>query len=318
MCLFVSQRVTLATPDPGFQLSSPAVRYRHQTNDVAQGGGARHNRGIKGLGMALRIGGSGTSANGLERARRQAQAALEKLSSGLRINRAADDAAGLAISENLKAAERAFNQGQRNLSDGISVARVAEGALGQQAELVSRMRELAVQAGNGALDDGAKNAIRQEFNTLRDEVDRISNATEFNGRKLLNGDIEGPNSIKLRDGTGSSDVIQISISDRRRLGSALLGSPTNAFALMGDILLRQSPGDPETPEIWYRKAIDYARDQKTKMWELRATTRLARLWRSQGRTEEARDLLAPMFGWFTEGFDTDDLLEAKALLDELS
>ena len=91
----------------------------------------------------------------------------------------------------------------------------------------------------------------------------------------------------------------------------------DAYALMGDLLLRQSPGDQETPENWYRKAIDYARDQKTKMWQLRATTRLARLWHSQGRTKEARDLLVPMYGWFIEGFDAIDLVEAKALLEQL-
>jgi class 3 adenylate cyclase/tetratricopeptide (TPR) repeat protein len=92
----------------------------------------------------------------------------------------------------------------------------------------------------------------------------------------------------------------------------------NALSLKGDLLLRQSSGDLEEPEKWYKRAIDYAQNQNTKMWELRASTRLARLWQSQGKTTEARDILAPVYNWFTEGFDTADLKEAKALLDELS
>jgi predicted ATPase len=83
----------------------------------------------------------------------------------------------------------------------------------------------------------------------------------------------------------------------------------------GDLLLRQ--GQPEAAEELYRKALSIARDQEAKMWELRATVSLARLRRDQGRRTEAYDLLAPIYGWFTEGFDTPDLREAKALLDEL-
>ena len=76
-------------------------------------------------------------------------------------------------------------------------------------------------------------------------------------------------------------------------------------------------GYSETPEELYRKALSIAEEQEAKLWELRAATSLARLWGEQGRRTEARDLLAPVYGWFTEGFDTADLKEAKALLDEL-
>jgi len=110
-------------------------------------------------------------------------------------------------------------------------------------------------------------------------------------------------------------ALETAIANMNRF-SELLMMP-NAYSLMGDVLLRQTPSDQETPENWYRKAIDYARDQKTKMWELRATTRLARLWHRQERTEEAEALLVPTYGWFTEGFDTIDLREANLLLDEL-
>ena len=84
----------------------------------------------------------------------------------------------------------------------------------------------------------------------------------------------------------------------------------------GQLLLRQ--GHPEAAEELYRKALSIAREQEAKLWELRAAVSLARLRRDQGRRAEARDLLAPVYGWFTEGFDTPDLKEAKALLDELA
>jgi len=92
----------------------------------------------------------------------------------------------------------------------------------------------------------------------------------------------------------------------------------NIYSLKGDLLVERSKGDRTEAEICYQKAIEVAQDQKAKMWELRAAIRLARLWNLQGRTAEARNLLAPVYGWFTEGFDTPDLKEAKALLEALS
>jgi flagellin len=162
--------------------------------------------------MPLTIG-PNTPSTGLTRARETVTKTLNQLSSGQRITRAADDAAAAAISEKLGAAERAFAQGQRNLSDGISLARTAEGSLSQVSDLVSRMRELTVQAGNGALGDEARSAIQSEFDQLAEEVTRITEATEFNGRKLLNGDTSGAEAVTLRDGTGGNDVVQISIQD---------------------------------------------------------------------------------------------------------
>jgi predicted ATPase len=81
--------------------------------------------------------------------------------------------------------------------------------------------------------------------------------------------------------------------------------------------LLQQQGCAEAAEELYRKALSTAQEQQAKLWELRAAVSLARLWRDQNRRAEARDLLAPVYGWFTEGFDTPDLKEAKALLDEL-
>ena len=88
--------------------------------------------------------------------------------------------------------------------------------------------------------------------------------------------------------------------------------------LIGDLLLRRNPSAADRAEVSYRRAIERARSQEAKSWELRAATSLARLWRDQGKPAEARELLAPVYGWFTEGFDTADLKEAKALLDHLA
>jgi predicted ATPase len=87
--------------------------------------------------------------------------------------------------------------------------------------------------------------------------------------------------------------------------------------LMGDLLLRRNPSAPDLAEASYRRAIERARLHEAKSWELRAATNLARLWRNQGKRAEARELLAPIYDWFTEGFDTADLKDAKALLNEL-
>ena len=113
--------------------------------------------------------------------------ALEKLSSGLRINRAADDAAGLAISEKLRAQIRGMQQASRNSQDGVSMIQTAEGALAEVHSILQRMRELAVQAGNSTLSSEDRTAIGEELLALRNEVDRIGNATKFNGQALLTG-----------------------------------------------------------------------------------------------------------------------------------
>ncbi len=159
--------------------------------------------------------GSTTSSDSIRRTSDFLLRATERLSSGRRINRASDDAAGLAISEKLRAAVRALEQGARNLNDGISVSRTAESALSSSSDLVIRMRELTVQAGNGTLDDSARAAIQQEFDALSQEVTRIAESTTFNGRHLLNGESSGASAITLRDGTGGDDIIPISIDDQR-------------------------------------------------------------------------------------------------------
>ncbi|SFC24099.1 flagellin [Bacillus sp. OV322] len=116
---------------------------------------------------------------------------MEKLSSGLRINRAGDDAAGLAISEKMRGQIRGLDQASRNAQDGISLIQTAEGALNETHDILQRMRELAVQAGNDTNTGSDRGEIQKEINSLTSEINRIGNTTEFNTQKLLNGDHDG-------------------------------------------------------------------------------------------------------------------------------
>lgn len=117
-----------------------------------------------------------------------ASKSMEKLSSGLRINRAGDDAAGLSISEKMRAQIRGLDQASTNAEDGISMIQTAEGALNETHSILQRMRELSVQAGNDTNASADRDAIQSEINQLTSEINRIGNTTEFNTQKLLNGD----------------------------------------------------------------------------------------------------------------------------------
>lgn len=124
---------------------------------------------------------------------------IEKLSSGYRINKASDDAAGLAISEKLKADIRGLNMAKRNASDGISLLQTAEGGMNEIGNILSRLRELAVQGASDTIGNKERGFIHKEFNALKDEVDRITLSTEFNGTLLLTGGVEGlPESLAAK------------------------------------------------------------------------------------------------------------------------
>ncbi|MBQ9566252.1 MAG: flagellin, partial [Synergistaceae bacterium] len=116
------------------------------------------------------------------------QKSIRKLSTGLRISSAADDAAGLAISEKMRAQVRGLDMAVRNSQDGVSMLQTAEGALGSTHSILQRMRELAVQASNDTLTANDRSYIQLEVGELKEEIDRIGNTTQFNKRKLLNGD----------------------------------------------------------------------------------------------------------------------------------
>ena len=130
---------------------------------------------------------------------------VERISSGIRINRAADDAAGLAISEGLRSDIRALRQAVRNAGDGISLLNVTEGALNEQSGILIRLRELASQAATGTVGSTERATIQLEFSALRSELDRISATTEFNGLKLIDGNLSS--SVA----TTSHTLIQIGI-----------------------------------------------------------------------------------------------------------
>ncbi len=112
---------------------------------------------------------------------------LERLSSGSRINRAGDDAAGLAISENLKASIRGFRQAKRNAQDGISLVQVTEGGLNEVSNMMVRLRELAIQAASDTIGDRERAFTDREFQALKQEIQRVADSTNYNGTALLNG-----------------------------------------------------------------------------------------------------------------------------------
>ena len=142
--------------------------------------------------MGLRINTNIEAMNALRHLGATASAfskSVEKLSSGLRINRAADDAAGLAISQRLEAQVKGLDQAQRNTQDGISLVQTAEGALNESQSILQRMRELVLQAGTATVSGSDKVAIEQQIVSLKSELDRIANSTEYNGIKLLDGSV---------------------------------------------------------------------------------------------------------------------------------
>src|SRR5690606_34014937 len=123
----------------------------------------------------------------LNRSQNALNTSLERLSSGLRINSAKDDSAGLAISERMTSQIRGLNQAARNANDGISLAQTAEGALGEIGNNLQRIRELAVQSANATNSSSDRQALQAEVNQLAAEIDRVATQTDFNGTKLLDG-----------------------------------------------------------------------------------------------------------------------------------
>ena len=137
------------------------------------------------------------------------QTALERLSSGLRINTAKDDAAGLAISERFTSQIKGLQTAKRNANDGVSLAQTAEGSLGETSKLLQRMRELAVQSANGTNSATDRAALQSEVNQLKSEIDRITTATQFNGQKLLDGTFTNKN---FQVGANANETVAINIS----------------------------------------------------------------------------------------------------------
>ena len=148
-------------------------------------------------------------------------ASIGRLSSGLRINTASDDAAGLGISENLKADLRSMAQAQRNANDGVSLTQVAEGSMNEIQGIVTRMRELGVQSANASLGSTERGYIQTEFAQLRNEINRISAVTEFNGQKLIDGSASAGLSFQVGINNSANDRIAMSVT---KLTTSTLGS----------------------------------------------------------------------------------------------
>jgi len=150
---------------------------------------------------------------------------LSKLSSGYRITKAGDDAAGLGISENLRAQIRSTQQAQRNAYDGMSVIQTAEGGLNELSNILIRMRELAMQASSDGVGDTERGYIQTEFGKLQEEIDRIATTTEFNGSKLLDGTFSADGlSFQVGIRATSNDLISVTISDARAAALSIDGA----------------------------------------------------------------------------------------------
>ncbi len=188
--------------------------------------------------MGLRINtnlASLTAQKNLGRTQIQLERSLDRLSSGLRITRAADDAAGLAISESLRAQIRGLKQAERNANDGISIIQTAEGALNEISSILIRMRELGVQSSSsGSISNAERSFLQNEFSALQSEITRIANSTKFGGRTLLDGSLSGTgNAVQFQVGifnNPSVDRISLSIGDAT--ASALsVGSGSGGIAI---------------------------------------------------------------------------------------
>ena len=156
---------------------------------------------------------------------------LQRLSTGRRINGAADDAAGLAIATKFSTKIRGLNQASRNAADGISMIQTAEGGLDQMGGILTRMRELAVQSANGSLTDSDRLFLQTEFTELSNELDRIARSTDFNGKKLLQGDASTGIVFHIGADNTSTDKISVSIQNVQSSQLGTGGTKLNAQAV---------------------------------------------------------------------------------------
>ena len=167
------------------------------------------------------------------------QGSVARLSSGLRITKASDDAAGLGVSETLRAQIRSINQAVRNSNDGISLLQIADGGAENIGNLLSRLRELATQSASGILGSNERSFLDQEFVALRSEIDRISAVTEFNGVKLLSGTDNDSLSLQIGFRSSANDTLTLSLNDLTTadltLSSVNVSTSANALSALGNI-----------------------------------------------------------------------------------
>lgn len=152
-----------------------------------------------------------TAQRNLRRTQGMLESSLNRLSSGYRINSAADDAAGLAVSESLRSQVRGLERAIRNANDGLSVVNVAESGLNEVSNILIRMRELAVEAASDGISDVERSFLMEEFSALREEIDRISVVTEYNGTRLIDGSLSAVG-LEFQVGVRNQSVDRISLS----------------------------------------------------------------------------------------------------------
>ncbi len=192
---------------------------------------------------------------------------LARLSSGLRINQASDDAAGLAISEKLSSQVRSLSQAQRNANDAVSLLQTAEGAMNETSGLLIRMRELSVQSANDTVGSTERAFLQNELGDLRDEVNRIAEVTEFNGTKLIDGTATGL-TFQVGINNTTNDRINVAINDMHAaalgtstaasLGAVNIGTITgaqNALSVLDDAITDVSAGRAELGAVQNRMSV---------------------------------------------------------------
>lgn len=176
--------------------------------------------------------GSITAQTNMGKTSRMMQSAIGKLSSGLRIQSASDDAAGIAVSENLRAQNRGYQQALRNANDGVNIMQTAESAYQSVSDILVRMRELAVQASSDGLTDTERGYLDTEFNDLVGEIDRIAAVTEYNGIKLLDGTAGTGGTMTFQVGTRNTtdDRIQVTLTGQDATALGVNGSGVDSLA----------------------------------------------------------------------------------------
>lgn len=187
---------------------------------------------------------------------------MEKLSSGLRINRAGDDAAGLAISEKMRGQIRGLNQAVRNAQDGISLIQTAEGALNETHSILQRMRELAVQAANNTNTTSDRAKIKDELTQLKSELSRIASTTEFNTRKLLDGTFKG---MKLQIGANAGQNMSVTVGT---MGATALKVTAGAVSIATGFTATQQQSRANTLISTVNTAIETVSSQRSKLGAL--------------------------------------------------
>jgi len=187
-----------------------------------------------GLRIATNIASQSVQKN-LKEVSNKGNAELEKLSSGKRITKAADDAAGLAISTNLEAQTKGLRQATRNANDGISLVQTAEGGLAETSNILVRLRELTIQASSDTVGETERGLLDKEYQQLAKEVDRISESTTFNGAQLLNGKGKGTMDFQVGAFAGEQNKIQFQ-SDRANSSASSIGISGTSISDKDDAL----------------------------------------------------------------------------------